>query len=263
MRQIVLIFLGIICVMGFLQAEQTSEKNTVTVVYADYWKPYSFISGNGAVRGILVEIMDEILSKKLNMNVIHTGQPWKRAQKSVRSGFHDAMVTAPTADRLTYAQSSSNALYYLQWRVFVSKKSPNYSRIMNMDNPLEDSSLNFISLLGDRTSGRLYEKNNIKYKAVKNISNAIKMLEIGRVDIFVHSKIIMFEHLNKMQLGDTVSMHDKEYNKIPFTFLVSNKSSFYNDLVFRVDKVVTQMKKDNEYNKFIEEVEQRYLNLGK
>jgi len=262
MKQIGLFLLFLSCFFSFVHAAHPVKEKVVTVVYADYWKPYSYISANGEVKGILVEVMDEILSKKLNMKVKHTGQPWKRAQNSVRGGFQDAMITAPTTSRLKYSQSTSNNLYYLQWRVFVSKKSLNYHSIMKMKDPLKERNLSFISLLGDRTSERLYENNDIKYKSVKDISNAIKMLDLGRVDIFIHSKIIMFEHLNKMNLNKNISMHDKEYKSIAFTFLVSQKSAFYDDLIFKIDEVVNEMKANNTYKKFIEDIEQNNLELG-
>ena len=199
------------------------ENQTIKVVYANKWKPYSY--GNGtAVKGILVDIVDEILSKQLKLNVEHIGQPWKRAQKSVRSGLMDAMITAPTVDRLSYSISSANKMYSLQWRAFVSKKSSSYEKVMKMNEPLDDRSLNFISLLGDRTSEYFYEQNRIKYKSVQNISNAIQMLDRGRVDIFIHSRIIMSENLNKLGLRDSVSMHKKEYKTISFTSAVILKN---------------------------------------
>jgi len=239
--------------------KKSLENQTIKVVYANKWKPYSY--GNGtAVKGILVDIVDEILSKQLKLNVEHIGQPWKRAQKSVRAGLMDAMITAPTVDRLSYSISSANEIYSLQWRAFVSKKSPSYEKVMKMNEPLDDRSLYFISLLGDRTSEYFYEQNRIEYKSVQNISNAIQMLDRGRVDIFIHSRIIMNENLNKLGLKDSVSMHKKKYKTIPFTFLVSKKLPWSKELASKIDKAVNNMKENDTYEKMIEEIIDR--NLG-
>ena len=239
--------------------EESLSNNTITVVYANKLKPYSY--GNGSnVKGILVDIVDEILSKQLKLNVEHTGQPWKRAQKSIRTGLFDVMITAPTTDRLMYSRRTLNSIYSLQWRAFISKNSTSYTKIMNMNEPLEDRSLNFISLLGDRTSEYFYEQNNIKFQSVQNISNAIKMLDKGRMDVFIHSRVIMSENLNKLGLKNNISMHKKEYKTIPFTFLFSKKSQVSNKIIKRIDDVVNKMKKSGEYEKLIENILEKNLN---
>lgn len=257
MRKFLFVLLSLFIITNHLSA---NENESLKVVYANFWEPYSHMNQDGKVQGILVDIVDELLNKKLNINVNHTGQPWKRAQKSVRGGFQDAMITSPTNDRLIYSKSTTTPLYYIQWRAFISKKSKYYFKLMGEENPLENTSLNFVSLFGDSTSEVIYKKNGINYEQVKNISSAIKMLDRGRADVFIHSKVIMFQHLNRLNMQDSVTMHKKKYKNVPFTLLISKKSKSKLDLIPKIDELVNQMKDNGEYEKFIEEIENKNLN---
>lgn len=244
-------------------ADTTSDNlvdvSSITVVYAHQWRPYSY--GNGSeVEGILVDIVEEILHKQLKFDVKHMGQPWKRAQKSVRSGLFDAMITAVTPERLTYTKSTSENLYILEWKVFVSNKSSQYRQIMESKEPLEESNLNFIALLGDGTSERFYKEKDVKFKLVKNISNAIKMLQKGRADVFMNSKIMTLDYINKQASSSTVSMHSKKYKSIGFTFLLSKKSNVSHKVIEKIDEVILEMKSKNTFQSTLKKIENN--NIG-
>jgi len=260
MRLVLVVILEISLLSNYLFASTVPKKNFITIAYAQNWKPYSYKDKNAKMQGILVEIVDKLLRDKLKMRVDHVGLPWKRAQKSVSTGLMDALITVPTIDRLKYSQSTTNDLYNLKWRIFVSKRSKKFSKIMSMKDPLDSEKFTYISLLGDKTSENLYKQKNKKYSLVKNINNAIKMLAIGRADIFIHSQMVMTENLNNLKLDDDVKMHPKEYVKIPFTLLISKKSKYRDSLTKKVDEIVNDMKKNNEYKSLIKEIENSNVN---
>ena len=70
----------------------------IKIVYANQWHPYSV--GDGVnVQWILPDLIERLLSEKLDYTVRHMGVPWNRAQSMVRSGEADGFVTAVTAER--------------------------------------------------------------------------------------------------------------------------------------------------------------------
>lgn len=256
MKRILLLLLTALFSFTSLLAQESKDK--VTVIYDNKWQPYSY--GNDKnVKGILVDITNELLKERLKLDVEHKGMRWRKADKSIRSGFADIFVNIPTNDRLSYLHSTSNKIYSIQWKAFVSKKSNSYSKIMSSKDPLTFSGLNFVSLRGDTVGERLYKKNNLKYKRVDNISKAINMLSLGQADIVVYSKIIMMEHLNKSNQNNSIAVHDKELKSLPFTFLFSKKSKQNIDLAVKVDEVINNMKNSDEYEEFINSVEEKNI----
>jgi|GEM_PF-1686210 len=255
MKKAAILVIFLLFLSDIVFANEPKYNNTLSIVYAHNWKPYSYKDENGVMRGILIDLANEVLVKKLNMKIKHIGQPWKRAQNSVKDGVYDALITAPSKERLEYLISTKNELYSLQWRVFVSKKSKYYDEIINMKDPLKSNKFSFISLLGDKTSEAFYKEEKLNFLQVQNIDNAIKMLAIGRTDIFIHSKAIMLANLNRLNLNEKVQIHDKEYKKIPFTFLLSKKSKTHEDILPRIDHLIDTMKKNNSYVDLLNKLE--------
>lgn len=228
----------------------------VKVVYESKNKPYSYIGSGGKAEGILVDIVDKILREKLNLNVEHIAQPYKKAQKSIRGGYIDAIMTTPVSEKFAYSKSISNYLYSIEWKAFISKKSRYYYKLIGDNNPLENTGLNYACLYGDSKTQIIYKKHGINCQSVKNISTVIQMLSSGEVDVFLHSKSVALSHLSKLGMKNSVTIHKKSYVNIPITLMFSKKSKL--DLISDIDKALNEMILSGEYQEFIEEVEDRY-----
>ncbi len=77
-------------------------QQTMKIVYSDTFVPFSWKEGSDT-KGILVDIMEEALNKRLNIPVSHKSYPWARANLLVKDGSADAYITVPTPARKKFA----------------------------------------------------------------------------------------------------------------------------------------------------------------
>lgn len=242
-----------------LNSSSNSPSNTLTLAYANQWAPYSYANSEGDAEGILVDIADHLLSKKLGLSLQHIPLPWERAQKSVSNGRYDALITAARPERLFYMARAQSVLYSLKWQAFISLKSPLADQLMVLDNPLTLQDIRCIVVLGDRTSEALYRQYNIPFLKVKNLTDALNMLKAGRVDLFVHSRAIMKTVLDQppYQYQDTIAMHNKILKMVPFTLLINKQSHHVQQLIPKLDKLVGVMRGNGEYSQLLHRLEQK------
>lgn len=93
--------------------------------------PYSW-EHNGAMTGILVDCMDELLGKRMGFNVVHRGLPWEEAQDMVRSGQGDALCTNPTDTRQQFMVFSEEPVVESLPSIFCAVDNPRLSTIKNI-----------------------------------------------------------------------------------------------------------------------------------
>ncbi|MAC48025.1 MAG: hypothetical protein CMI12_14425 [Oceanospirillum sp.] len=237
-------------------ADERDNKRVITVTYANQWKPYSYGNKEGQAKGILVDIVDFILHQKMGFTVQHIPLPWERAQNMVRNGSYDALITAPTAERQFYFKRTNSTLYRLQWRAYLSTQSSNYQRLKGADNPLTIRDVSCVSLLGDRTSESLYRRFNLDCQSVKDLPLALKMMQMGRVDLFVHSKAIVDQHMMSQNYMGLIEEHPMVLKKVPFVLMVSKYSPYADQLTDAVDRMVMDMAATGEYERFLSKLSQ-------
>lgn len=242
-----------------LYAHHLHDRNaTVIIGYAENWAPYSYVADDGTPRGILVELMEKIIKEKLKLKVIHQVIPWKQAQALTQTGVYDAIITNPTPERLE-TMIASKALYHLEWRLFISKSHRDFDRIQSMEDPLTNSALHYLSVLGDQTTELFYKKNNLDYETVKSIQEAVNMLDSGRSPLLLHSKLTTLYALYHFSLHDKIAMHTKSYSMIPFHLLISKKSRYKEGLVSEVNQVIDSMNNSKELEKAIDDIEEKEI----
>ena len=235
-------------------AHHVKDEKSLSITYAEFWPPYSYKDTNGKMHGILVRILDEILDKKLQINLTHIGFPWKRAQVLVEQGVYDAVITYPSKDRLKYLSSTNELFINLQWRGFYNKYTNKAKKIIESKNPLTIKDLIFCSVLGDGTGFKIYDKYGIKSFKNKNTITAVNSLRTNQCDFFINSKLAMLSSINELGLNKNLKIHKKVFNEVPFTFLLSNKSHFDKSLLKDIDKLLYVMKRTGEYQMILEKI---------
>ncbi len=61
------------------------DPNVIVMNYFGDWKPYSWVE-KGKMQGILIDIAEKALVKRMGLKASHKGYPWARAQELVKSG---------------------------------------------------------------------------------------------------------------------------------------------------------------------------------
>jgi len=237
-----------------------NRENKLVITYAKYWAPYSYYDENGKIQGILIELLNELLHKRLNIELEHVGLPWKRAQVIVEDGIYDAVITSPTAKRKKLHAINEETLINIEWRIFVSKNSKKFFDVMDMNNPLKNKNFSYCSILGDDSSREIFKNYGIEgFHQSKDLHKSIEMLDSGRIDIFMNSKLTTLTKIYEKGLQDKIKLHPTAYKEMPFKLMISNKSSYNKKILKKLDTLVAKMKKDGSYYKLIEKIEEKVL----
>jgi len=247
------IIITLLLFSSFLFSHHVDEKNgKLRITYAEYWAPYSYKDKNGEMHGILIDLLDELLAKKMHLEIEHIGFPWNRAQALSEKGIYDAIITNPTEKRLLKFVSNKEPLISLEWRGFTTKNSQHYDELINMPNPLLKKDIIFCSVLGDKSTESLYNMYNINSHKSKNVERAARMLNSNRSGFFVNAKLTMLDTIHRLKLQDSIVMHKKIYKAVPFTLLISNASDYHKEILKGLDVIVKEMKESGEYQKLLD-----------
>ncbi|WP_169543579.1 substrate-binding periplasmic protein [Sneathiella aquimaris] len=242
-----------------LASQSDRSKGPIIVLYANEWAPIS--EGNGKqVRGILPGLIEEIIQKRLGIDVIHKGVPWGRAQEEIERGTADAFVTTPTPTRKKYAIPSDQNVLYVPFEAFVRKGS-SAENSLKSGRPLTAlKNTGFCDLLGNGWAVEFYRARKIDYQIAPTIDSCLNMLSRGRTDIVIHATPVTQLFIKKLGFTNEIVRISHVYSESPkFPLLISKKSKFGADFLERFDQTLADMKKTSEYDDLLQELTTQYL----
>ncbi|WP_426417626.1 substrate-binding periplasmic protein [Aestuariirhabdus sp. LZHN29] len=248
-------WIWLVAVMGaaFFSAQAFSEVRPLRVVYANQWAPISY-GDEVQVRGILPALVDEIVKKRMGVDVVHRGVPWGRAQSMVRSGSADGFITTPTEARLRYSQRSSETVYELTFRAY-SRKGSDIGEQLDSGVTLPAlAHYQFCDVLGNSWADHFYGELEIAFEATPVVDNCLKMLSMGRTDLLIHSEVVTEDKILELDLDWSIQRHDGVFDRVEFVLMLSNQSSFDAAFIQRFDKELALMKVDGSYQALIDRV---------
>ncbi len=160
------------------------------MAYFETYSPLSF-GQDGRLRGILLDVIQEVAGRRLGLVVEHTGYPWNRAQALVQTGEQDAICTIATPERLEYAVAAQEPVVSAPRRIFVHKNNamlPKLQKLRNLDElrTLDPAVISY--------QGNGWAKSNLghfKVDNARNFESAIKMLLANRGDVMVDNALTM------------------------------------------------------------------------
>ena len=220
------------------------------MAYFETYSPLSF-GQDGQLRGILLDVIQEVAGRRLGLTVEHTGYPWNRAQALVQSGEQDAICTIATPERLEYAVDAQEPVVSAPRRIFVHKDNvllPKLQKVHNLDE-LHKLNPTVISYQGNG-----WAKNNLGHFKVdngRNFDSAIKMLLANRGDVMVDNALTMQYALQQAQGSTDVLMLAVDLDESHFQLLVGKKSPHVGMLP-AFDTALRQFKRSPDYAKLIQ-----------
>ncbi len=97
--------------------------------------PLSWTENNKA-QGLLIDIADEAVQKRMGIAVSHVAHPWQRCNHLVRKGSLDALITNGPL-RKEWAQHGSESVLMFEQSVYAKADSPNLEQLKKVKT-LED-----------------------------------------------------------------------------------------------------------------------------
>jgi len=226
-----------------------SAKETMKIVYFYDFKPFSWESEDGKMNGILIDIMNEALIKRMKIDVSHSGYPWARAQKLVKFEKADAFITVPTALRREYTKISSEPVIVSKFSIFTHKDNPRIKSLNEVKSLKELQKFSLIHYLG---SG--WAKDNLKGMDVfweSNMKKALRHLSLGRYDVFIDVSQVISYNIKELGYKDTIVEIPNVLDSKPFNLCIGKNSQFVKILP-EFEKTIKQMREDGTLKKIYE-----------
>lgn len=222
--------------------------------YNSDWPPYS--SGVGeTVKGILPDLMTEIVGKRMGMKVRHLGYPWKRVQRAVELGSLDAMVTVPTDARLNYARSSRETVYTVEMRPVVVRGSGAEQQIGDAPVPATLRRLRVCDIIGNGWGKRFAEQHGLAPIMATKASSCLRMVARGRTDVTVQATAVANKEIAVEALQDRLAVLPVPLGSMEFTLLLSRRSALGDEFMEKFDDTVRGMIADGSYQALIERLQ--------
>lgn len=221
----------------------------IKIVYYDTYRPRSW-NDNGVMRGMLVDIVNEAIGKRMNIPVIHEGYPWKRAQNLVKNGHADAFVTVPTAPRRLFTNVSNEPVIQFTVSIIARPNHPKLEEFKKITTLKELKGLVLADYLGNGWAKRNLKDMNIQW--LPDIDKIFKFLAAGRADAIVASKRSTFD-MKRLGFEDKLVTLPNKLATVSFHLCI-NKNSTYTRILNDFDTIIREMRKDGT----IQRIEESY-----
>lgn len=218
-----------------------------TFTYFDNYPPLSW-KDNIEVKGILVDIMEEIVSNRMGFTIKHGAYPWKRAQLMVKSNKADGFITIPTKERLEYTNINKTPVYIVKFTIFVNNDNQKIKSISGITDLKSLSSYNLVHYLGSGWAKSVLGDYNVYW--TRTLDEALLLLYLNRVDIFIDPSDIVNYNLNKKEYTHKIKEIKRVLDKKNFMLCVGLNSSF-NSHLDDFDFHLNEMKKDGTMDKIL------------
>jgi polar amino acid transport system substrate-binding protein len=189
----------------------SAEGPTLRMVYYDDFAPYSFLAPDGSATGVFIDALNEVLTRRASIPLVHTAMPWARAQQEVKEGRADAFCTLITAVRREYVNFCREPLYRAENVIVFSKTNPRVAEIKKIAKRDDLKSFTIGTYLGDSRVDTLFKGAQVDLLA--DMKRVLLKIETHRTDLTVMSglrwKAIaraagIYDKLSSIPFGDDV-----------------------------------------------------------
>ena len=239
-----------VAVLVFYAQISAASAQSLKIGYSPDWAPYSIVKDNTTV-GILPALLDEIITRNLDIPLEHVGLPWKRVQSMVKAGSLDALITFPSEARLEYAERSSNVVYNLEYRAFVHKGSAAAKALTAAPGVDALKGHTGCIIFGNDWAKNFYAKHAIPFQSAVDVKNCFRLLERDRVDFLIQATAVGMGTIREMEMENAIAALPQIYTGVPFTLLISKKSQFHKTFLPKFDAVIDKMNADGSLDALI------------
>jgi len=230
------------CVMLFFSLQFPAFAQPVfKAVYFDNFPPYSW-KENGQMHGILIDILNESINKRMGIPISHEGYPWKRAQLIVKSEKADAFVTIPTSQRREFTRVSKEAVVNSKVTLFVKAEHPKLRLFHSVKTVEELRQFKLIGYIGDGVS-EIWSRGWDNVNWVPRIDQVLKMIAYERAEIFVQTSAVARYKIKQLGLEGKVIEIPTVLLNLDYHLCIRKTSPFIENLP-NFDIIIKQLQKN-------------------
>ena len=222
------------------------------LVYFQNFPPFSWSYGSEPIKGILIDLLNEALTKRMGIPLQHTGLPWARAQSLVKMNEADAYCTIVTPERLTYAECSQKSVVNTNMVVVTRMDHPKIQQLRAIQNINDLGQLKIGSYLGSGWAAQRIADRNVTW--TRTLEQSLKMVAQGRVDMSINVEIVARYYIKELGLADQLILLNP-VDQANFHLFIGKESRFVGILP-EFDRTVAAMLADGTTQKIYDS----YLN---
>jgi len=216
---------------------QASEP--MKIAYYDNYAPRSYLE-NGEMKGVIVDIINEVIVGKMGINVSHKGYPWKRAQLMVEKGTADAFITVPTKRRREYTYVSKEPLFKFETYIATTKDNPKINELKNIKNINELHPYRIVDYYGNGWSKNALKNQNVYW--LPDYVSIFKFMLQGKADVLIVSRKTIHS-LESTKYNDKFVVFSNPLTSVGFHLCIGKKSKYYN-ILDKFDETLKTLKED-------------------
>lgn len=240
-------YLSVLLTFLFFGLTSYAHSEPMKFVYYDNYPPRSY-KEYGKMKGILVDIINETVSKRMNIKVEHKGYPWKRAQALVKNGMADAFVTVPTDVRREYTIVSKEPVVTFETFVATMKNNPKAEQLRNVKSIDELKSFTLIDYLGNGWAQSVLKNHKVIW--LPDERDIYRFLKSGKADAVIVSRKSLHA-IKKLGYSKDILVFDNPLTSVRFHLCIS-KGSKYAKIMNEFDIILKKLKKEGLINSIIE-----------
>ena len=217
-----------------------SMAEPLRVVYFENYEPISWLD-EGTMHGVLVDIVNEAISRRMGIAVEHRGYPWARAQELVKRGLADAFLTVVTPERAQFTIFGEESVLSLDNVAYTSFRHPRRAELEKAQNLDDLRQYTLADYFGNGWAKKHLGEHHVYW--VPGMSNALRMVSAGRVDSFIEARQVVRYHIHKLNLDAELMELKPILDTVEFRLCIGVASAFSTRLKL-FDQTIREMRKD-------------------
>ena len=237
----VLFLASVFCIQAF-------AVTPLKMVYFKDGAPYSF-SKDGKMTGILIDIVNEIIKKRMGIPVVHKGYPWARAQMLVKNGKADGFISVSTPTRKKYVETGKEPVIDIVFKMFVNAQNKKMNEFKTVQKLSDLKKFKLGSYNGCGWAKARLKNMDIDWSDGAGIT--VKKLIKRRFDIFIDATRGIRWNIKKLGYKDEIVELPQVLDQVPFILCIG-KNSPHMKIISKFDSILKDIKKDGTWQKILD-----------
>ena len=232
----------------FMAGLAFADREPLVMAYSEDAPPVSW-TDNGIARGIFIDVVDEVVTRRLGIPVSHTVAPWARAQQLVKNGLADGLVTVASEARKSFMNVGLVPVQTHSNRIIVRANHPRLNDIEAVDHVKSLAPFHIGVQLGNG-----WAKENLvdmQVTEVASIELLLKMAAAERIDLVLQGDAVALFYRKQLGYTDKLVVLPHVFESFDFNFMV-RKNSQYADLPAQFDSELQKMIDDGSIQKIFD-----------
>ncbi len=225
---------------GLLPA-RAGAGESMRIAYFEDFPPFSWRNRNRQMEGVFIDVLNEVLGRRMNIPVLHEGFPWARAQQMVRDGLADAFCTVPTEERRSYTQPASEPVVTATFTMFAPRHGGALERLKEVNRLADLKPFLIGHYLG---SGWAHQKlQGMRVDWAPDLDLALQKLARGRDDVLIDVAEVLRSRVRQLGLDTELAELPQVLDSQPFSLCI-RKGSPYEAVLPDFDRIMRQARED-------------------